>query len=1026
MIPVSLTIKGLYSYRSEQTIDFTRLMQSHVFGIFGKTGSGKSTILEAITFALYGEVERLNVTGDNRYYNMMNQKSNELLIDFTFQNHDDKLYRFVVKGKRNSKNYDDVPTFKRTAYIKNDSWEALETADATELLGLSYQNFKRTVIIPQGKFQEFMELGDAARTRMLKEIFNLDKYEFYEQAGTLAKQTNDEVKTLEGNLTRYDSVTAESIAEKETATKALVEQLESKRVELNSKQQQLDALQLLKQQFNDLEAKRKTLSELQTHEPAFIQLHTKLDGYDYCLKHFKHNFERRRELLGGIDVATKKLETLSHQAVDNEQKLEESTTEFAEVEKDHAQLDWLKEELNDIGHLIQLLSLRNEDVALETRIGKGVDVVQKQDEIVTRLRGEVETLDKDLEKQSKNLPDLVELTNAKHWYAQRESMEAELEKLQTQIKSTGAINFQTEYEFITKLVNRFREDVQFDKNPTLINIEPSLKSYRQQCISRIDELHVDLSNYQHTKKLSEYVETLEDGSPCPLCGSEHHPNILQVDEVEEVIDQTLTAINDQKILIESCDWALNELAKTKATMQSRVAQLDEQQKEFAIKKSALEKHRADFHWNEFSPNDKKHVEKAYNVANDQHKQVNIFRLKLSELRNDYDKATQQHEKFRNALVELQKQSASIVSKHQVHQQQLKRLKFDDNVDDADKLKLREAELKQSVAQTELRYKQLSSAINELKTQKQLLEERKLVTANELSQHKQSLQKVEREIEDCLSKSDYSTREEIEAVLAETIDMVKERKRVKEFSEQLFAATTDVKKLSDQLAGKSFDNALVETLTNETTLLKNLVQELNDNLVREKSALEKLKTDLVAKQALVVKLESLQQRAANLNTLLKLFKGSGFVNYISTKYLNNLCLEANKRFHKLVGNKYTLSLTDKNDFQICDHFNANKMRDVKTLSGGQKFQAALSLALALAENVQKLNQSEQNFFFLDEGFGSLDKESLSLVFDALKALRRDNRVVGVISHVEDLQQEIDSYLEVTNDSDIGSTIRNSWN
>ncbi|HEX7410677.1 MAG TPA: SbcC/MukB-like Walker B domain-containing protein [Bacteroidales bacterium] len=97
----------------------------------------------------------------------------------------------------------------------------------------------------------------------------------------------------------------------------------------------------------------------------------------------------------------------------------------------------------------------------------------------------------------------------------------------------------------------------------------------------------------------------------------------------------------------------------------------------------------------------------------------------------------------------------------------------------------------------------------------------------------------------------------------------------------------------------------------------------------------------------------------------------------------------------------------------------------TLSGGQTFQASLCLALALADNIQQLNQSGQNFFFLDEGFGTLDRESLELVFETLKTLRRENRVVGVISHVEDLQQEIAAWLYVTRDDEHGSRIRRSW-
>src|SRR5215212_8799210 len=99
MIPVGLTIKGLYSYQQETTIDFTNLTAAGLFGIFGAVGSGKSTILEAISFALYGETERLN-SRDSRSYNMMNLKTNDLLIDFVFTCGDcDDEYRFTVAAK---------------------------------------------------------------------------------------------------------------------------------------------------------------------------------------------------------------------------------------------------------------------------------------------------------------------------------------------------------------------------------------------------------------------------------------------------------------------------------------------------------------------------------------------------------------------------------------------------------------------------------------------------------------------------------------------------------------------------------------------------------------------------------------------------------------------------------------------------------------------------------------------------------------------------------------------------------------
>jgi exonuclease SbcC len=157
----------------------------------------------------------------------------------------------------------------------------------------------------------------------------------------------------------------------------------------------------------------------------------------------------------------------------------------------------------------------------------------------------------------------------------------------------------------------------------------------------------------------------------------------------------------------------------------------------------------------------------------------------------------------------------------------------------------------------------------------------------------------------------------------------------------------------------------------------------------------------------------------------MFKGGGFVSYISSVYLQNLCRAANERFYKLTRQQLQLEVTDKNDFQVRDFLNNGKVRSVKTLSGGQTFQASLSLALALAESVQQQNKAEQNFFFLDEGFGSLDKDSLQVAFDTLKSLRKENRIVGIISHVEDLQQEIDVYLKVFNDAFSGSKIEGSW-
>ncbi|MFK7925457.1 MAG: SbcC/MukB-like Walker B domain-containing protein, partial [Bacteroidia bacterium] len=192
-------------------------------------------------------------------------------------------------------------------------------------------------------------------------------------------------------------------------------------------------------------------------------------------------------------------------------------------------------------------------------------------------------------------------------------------------------------------------------------------------------------------------------------------------------------------------------------------------------------------------------------------------------------------------------------------------------------------------------------------------------------------------------------------------------------------------------------------------------------------LNRLQKDWQRKQSLQKEYDQLDTRRENLKVLRNLFYSSGFVNYVSTIYLENLCRAANERFMRLTRGALRLEKSPHNNtFDVIDQLNGGRRRSVKTLSGGQTFQASLCLALALADQVQQQAEEKQNFFFLDEGFGSQDKNSLSIIFETLKSLRKENRIIGLISHVEELQQEIGAYLHIHNDPELGSQIQASWN
>lgn len=199
MLPLYLSIEGLYSYQEKQEIDFTQLTESGLFGIFGTVGSGKSSILEAISFALFGDTERLNKT-DKRAYNMMNLKSNQTLIVFEFLNFENKKYRFVAQWKRR-RNFEDTTTIERTAYEwKDENWIPMDSADGAKVTNLSYSNFRRTIIIPQGQFKEFLELKGKDRSEMMKEIFYLNKFDLGPKVGMLQAQNNRKLENMRGHF----------------------------------------------------------------------------------------------------------------------------------------------------------------------------------------------------------------------------------------------------------------------------------------------------------------------------------------------------------------------------------------------------------------------------------------------------------------------------------------------------------------------------------------------------------------------------------------------------------------------------------------------------------------------------------------------------------------------------------------------------------------------------------------------------------------------------------------------------------
>jgi exonuclease SbcC len=302
---------------------------------------------------------------------------------------------------------------------------------------------------------------------------------------------------------------------------------------------------------------------------------------------------------------------------------------------------------------------------------------------------------------------------------------------------------------------------------------------------------------------------------------------------------------------------------------------------------------------------------------------------------------------------------------------------------------------------------------------------KMSGINESIQNIEKLQEQTREQIKLLVDKGQLKETEIVAILKKQLDVVALRKIISENRRSLHLLQGEIAGLEKLVAGVSFNDSDFKQKTEEFNNTKELLTKATEKKGNLEGQLKNQKEALEKKILLQNQQEALIIRATDIATLKKLFNASGFVEFVSKRYLQNVVALANNRFSKMVRQKFGMELSEKGDFIVRDYLNGGKTRLLKSLSGGQTFQAALCLALALSESIQRNAGIDQHFFFLDEGFGSLDKENLQIVLSTLQSLRQENRVVGLISHVEELQQEMDVFLKVENDPISGTTIKESW-
>lgn len=1025
MIPVKLTIEGLYSYRESQTIDFTHLTNAGLFGIFGGVGSGKSSILEAISFAVYGETERLN-NRENRNYNMMNLKSNRLLIDFEFKGNDENLYRFTVSGRRNTKNYDDVKTFDRSAYKRvHDDWEPINVSDAESITGLNYTNFKRTIIIPQGRFQEFLQLKETERVSMLKELFNLQKYDLSFKIAALEKKNSEALNTVNGQLLEVGEVAPEVLEAKEKELFDLNKLLFAKKKELEQNIQLEKEQQSIFSITSSIKLESKKLQDLQAIEKEIAELEKEIKEFESLLFTFKADFDRLGRLEKGLDLKRIDLKKTEENKMELESSKNQLSDKLFVLQPNYDKNSFLATEAEELNKLADKKDIETSIQNLKARTIDGKAFMADVEMKLKLGKESAQIYTDDLTELKKQLPDIQILNAVQAWFVESQRLNKSIFDIQNRINAT----LESTEKIKKTAIDLCQQSVDFEGLTVFVSFDV-LEAKILSLIERLREedklINSEISKLTVQHQLEQYALALHDGSPCPLCGSEHHPHKLNVGEVNIQLENLNRKKNKLDLQLNSIQNIEKSLIRLKSDLQNSEKQTGTEIALLELEKQKLNHHNELFVWTGFEASKPELIQLAIEKYQTVDKSIKAKEIELQKLIKDNEKNQLDKEKADKTLREFENQLNGLNAKVELFKSQIKNIElaeFDAKLpEDLRKISNEKLQLQKEIIS---QFNETNEALQ--KSQQQLsgiigkLDELK-TSFKELSDEKSDLDNV---ITDKLLKSGSLTKEFVLSILNKNLKPELEKEKIATYHKNVSELKGHISGLEKQLDNKQYNEVNHAEIKTKIADLNQFVESESKNSGALANEINRFKKAQEQSKKLKAESEKLTLRAQDILELKRLFKGNGFVNFVSTAHLENLCRAANDRLMKLTRQKLGIEITANNEFTIRDYMNEGKLRSVKTLSGGQTFQASLSLALALADSIHRMSGSKENFFFLDEGFGSLDKDTLAVIFESLKALRKENRIVGFISHVEEMQQQIETYIQVVNNEDRGSIVTKNY-
>lgn len=585
MKPISLKIKGLNSFESSQEIDFEKLTERGIFGIFGPTGSGKSTVLDGITLSLYGEVAR-------KSSNFINVNCNNLYVSYQFQISEKKVktYRVEREFRRDQKSGSVRSKTARIISIEGNTEIILEegsknvTEKCQEILGLKLEDFTRTVVLPQGKFSEFLRLEGKDRRNMLERLFGLQKYgdNLSFKLNLKNKEEKGKFHELEGQLKGYEGINEETLEVKMIQMKQLENSYEETKKEYNylekkcNDEKDLWKLQLeLEQKSYELEMLTKRENEIKNYEKKIKLAEGTLKVKPYAdnfkntsaqIKITKDNLSNLNIKINSIKKNKNKIELLLNEARDKkDKKLPELKVKEQKI-KDAIEEQKLLEKLRQ-----EKILLENDIESLKEKFNNKNSQIMINENYTSNLLNEIKTKEKSIETlkiseeyRKKINEGMIILANYENRILQRDKLIESIKNCEENIKTTvyrkelllkhineiektlyhcntrlniliktcpgdenTLLNFHQRLSYFKTKWDKYDEYMDLlDKNKGMVeNLEKDLRNittFESNMRNSIEELEKKIHQFERDNMAIMLIHTLQEGDSCPVCGSVYH------------------------------------------------------------------------------------------------------------------------------------------------------------------------------------------------------------------------------------------------------------------------------------------------------------------------------------------------------------------------------------------------------------------------------------------------------------------------------------------------------------------------